>query len=209
MQKFRTAWFLLILLVLESCSLAGASRPSRFYVLSTEPGTATAGGVQHPLSIGIGPVFLPDILARPQIVTRTDSNRIKLAEFERWGGDLDKNLLRVLSQNLMQRLNSNNIVTYPWRRQNNPDLQISIRFFRFGGALGQEIRLAGIWQILDGKQGCQLMVRRFEFDEIPADTGYAAYVDALSRGVADLSQTLAGKLDAVTAGCSPHTSAVG
>jgi len=134
-------------------------------------------------------------------VTRVDSNRIVLAEFDRWGGDLNKNLLRVLSQNLMQRLNTDNIVTFPWKRQENPDLQVSIRFFDFDGTLGKQVVISGIWQVLDGEQGCLLAARRFDLTETPADSSYAGFVNALSHGMASLSQAIAEKLAETSPGC--------
>lgn len=202
MTELKLLWVIVSLFVLGACSLGGPSKPSRFYVLSAMPGTTLAAVTTDERSIGVGPVFVPDILDRPQIVTRTDSNRIDLAEFDRWGGDLNKNLLRVLSQNLMQRLGTDNVAIYPWQRRDNPGLQVSIRFFHFGGVLGQKVTLTGVWQILDGQQGCQLVARRFDIAEAPADSGYVGFVDALSRGVADLSQVIAEQLAATSVGCS-------
>jgi uncharacterized lipoprotein YmbA len=202
MNNFRLLWVLLLSFMLGACSLGGPSRPSQFYVLSTEPGVLLATvATDKQLSIGVGPIFLPDILDRPQIVTRVDSNRIALAEFDRWGGDLNKNLLRVLSQNLMQRLSTDNIVTFPWKRQENPDLQVSIRFFDFDGTLGKQVVISGIWQVLDGEQGCLLAARRFDLTETPADSSYAGFVDALSHAVAGLSQAIAEKLAVTSPGC--------
>ncbi len=197
-----TPLLLSLLFLLGACSLGAPSKPSRFYVLSPQTGETVAAGTYNAASsIGVGPVYLPDFLDRPQIITRTEPHRIDLAEFDRWGGDLNKNLLRVLSQNLMQRLGTDNVVTYPWQRRDNPDLQVSVRFFRFDGTLGQQVALSGVWQVLDGNKGCQLVVRRFDISEIPADGSYAAFVDALSRGVAGLSQAIAGQIAKTAVGC--------
>ncbi len=202
MKRPTLCFLMLTFLALTACSLGGQSKPARFYELSPIAGAASVGTVGNGnLSVGIGPLQLPDILDRPQIVTREDAYRLALAEFDRWGGDLERNLLRVLSQNMMQRLGTNKVVTYPWQRRDTPDFQVSIRFFRFDGALGEEATLTGAWRIISDQQECPLTVQRFAISKAPSDDGYAALVDALSRGVADLSQSIADKLAASGRGC--------
>ena len=69
--------------------LAGcASSPaSSFYILSPLPEakarqeTLVEGGV----SLGIGPVTLPDYLDRPQRVSGLGTQRIEVDEYQRWG----------------------------------------------------------------------------------------------------------------------------
>jgi len=90
---FRTRWILLIVL---SLILAGCAKtpPSRFYTLSPLSGSEAKAGAEkedHDLTIGVGPITLPDHLDRPQIVTRESSNVIELAEFDRWAGSLKEN----------------------------------------------------------------------------------------------------------------------
>ncbi len=74
----------------------GTSAPvTRFYVLNPlEAGAGTVGddGRKAALSVEVAALRLPQYLERPQIVTRSAENRLELAEFHQWGGNLRKNL---------------------------------------------------------------------------------------------------------------------
>jgi uncharacterized lipoprotein YmbA len=187
---------------LAAC-IGSPTRPAQFYLLSPEPGepVPARAAATAPLSLGLGPVTLPEIYDRPQIVTRTDSNRISLAEFDRWGGDFNKDLTRTLAHNLMSRLNTDSVALYPWPGRHKPDFQVSIRFFRLDGELDSAVMLDGVWQILDGSRGCELAARHFQYQQDTSGPGYPELVAAISRGVARLSQEIAEQIAASETGC--------
>ena len=195
----------IIALTLSLAACIGTpSRPSQFYLLTPDPGqpVAARATATAPLSVGLGPVTLPEIYDRPQIVTRTKSNQINLAEFDRWGGDLNKDLARTLARNLMGRLNTDSVVPYPWPGRNKPDFQVSIRFFRLDGQLDSSAILDGVWRLLDGKKGCELAAQHFLHQEQTGGPGYSELVDAISRGVARLSDDIAKQVAASKPGCA-------
>lgn len=189
---------LLTLLALAGC-IGSPSRPASFYLLSVVDGTPVS--TAQPLSLGVGPVSLPDVLDRPQIVTRPDPNRIDLAEYERWGGDLNNNLGRVLAQNLMQRLATDSVVLYPWSASSRPKLGVSVDIFRFDGIPGQSVYLQGSWQVLDAGRDCQLALHRFAIEEAVQGPDYQALVSAMSRGVGRLSDAIAQGVATPTDAC--------
>ena len=199
----RTHLLVVLLSLLVAGCIGSPTRPSTFYVLSADAGVpvATREAPAAPLSVGLGPVELPDVLDRPQIVTRPDPNRVDLAEFDRWGGDLGKDLSRVLAQNLMERLNTDAVLLYPWSSSRRPDFEVSIQFFRFDGELGKRAELEGVWRLSDTRRDCQPVSRRFRIVETPASSGYAGLVSAISRGVAKLSEEIALGVAAAGAGC--------
>jgi len=202
MQK-KYLLMLVLVLVQVGCSIGGTSRPAEFYVLNAEPGTPVSSRTApaRPLSVGLGPITMPDIFDRPQIVTRPQPNRLDLAEFDRWGGDLNRDLSRVLAQNLMSRLNTDSILPHPWSSRETPDFQVAVQVFRFDGELGSVARFEGVWRLMDGAKGCELAVQRFSFDESPAGSGYLEFVSAMSRAVARLSQEIAERIGKTTPGC--------
>jgi len=190
-------------LTLAACMTA-PSQPAQFYLLSPDPGEPVTGrsAAAPPLSIGLGPVTLPEVYDRPQIVTRSEDHRIQLAEYDRWGGDLNKDLTRTLARNLMGRLNTDSVALYPWPGRYKPDFQISMQFFRLDGQLDRAAVLEGVWRLLDGNRGCELATRRFSLEEPIAGAGYPGLVAAISRGVARLSQEIAEQVAATRPGCS-------
>ena len=80
---------------MAGCNLT-ASQPTHFYVLTPltradrlQPIT----GDKLELALGVGPVTLPSYLDRPQIVTRLESNRLDMAEFEQWAEPLQESVI--------------------------------------------------------------------------------------------------------------------
>jgi len=202
MKRISCPAFVLVLFALGGC-VGTQTRPAAFYVLSPTPGAVVSESpaTGKPLSLGLGPVVLPDLFDRPQIVTRPDPNRVDLAEYDRWGGDLNKDLSRVLAQNLMDRLGTDSIVLYPWSSSRKLDYEIVIQFFRFDGQLGKRANLAGVWRLIDGRQGCELVSHRFDLEEPLATPDYGALVSGISRAVAALSDDIARQLVATQSGC--------
>jgi uncharacterized lipoprotein YmbA len=203
MSKY-SLWFVVAVVVLQAgCSIGKPSRPADFYVLSTEPAQPVSGRQDPagPLLLGLGPLSLSDVFDRPQIVTRPDPNQVQLAEFDRWAGDLKKNLEQVLAENLMSRLNTDSVVAFPWSSRSEPDFQIAVHFFRLDGDVGQLARIEGVWRLLDGEKGCELAARRFKFEQQPAGSGYAEFVSAMSHALARLSQEIAEQVAAAEPGC--------
>jgi uncharacterized lipoprotein YmbA len=201
MNRFNLPVVLLGLL-LAGC-IGTPTRPSTFYVLSADSAEPMQGreAPAAPLSVGLGPVELPDVLDRPQIVTRPDPNRIDLAEYDRWGGDLNKDLSRVLARNLMGRLNTDAVLIYPWSSSYRPDVEVAIQFFRLDGQPGERAEMEGVWRLIDARHGCEPAHRRFRITEASASAGYAGLVAAISRGVARLSDEIAAAIAAAGSDC--------
>jgi len=86
----------LIVLPVLAGSLLGAcgrSATASFYTLGPD---RTLGPLTPatPVNVVVSPVTVPDILDRPQIVTRLGSNQVTLDEFARWGQPLKGGIAR-------------------------------------------------------------------------------------------------------------------
>jgi uncharacterized protein len=189
-------------LMLEGC----ASQPSRFYLLGALPeaGTMPLGtsGAQAP-TIGVGPVSLPRYLDRPQIVTRTGPNELKLAEFDRWAEGLDANFARVVAENLSLMLPTARVVFFPWLRATTIDYQVTVDVAHFVSQVGGEGLLIADWLIFQGEGPQVVATGRSRFSAPAAGQDYASMVAALSQTVASLSREIATSLR----GMGPRASA--
>ena len=144
--------------LLAACFLSGCgtSKPARFYLLNplaapeVPQGTDPAG---TDLTIVIGPIKMPDYLDRPQIVTRSSDNRLKIEEHHRWGGTLKEIFPRVLSENLSVLLDTDRVTLHPWRASDTIDYRISANLLRFDGTLGQSVTLKVRWALHRGASG--------------------------------------------------------
>src|SRR5204863_7145723 len=78
-----------------------ASPPSRFYTLSSTPATATPAPGP---AILVGPVSIPAVVDRPEIVVTIGNNEVWLDELNRWASPLADNISLAVVENLIAAL---------------------------------------------------------------------------------------------------------
>src|SRR6185437_10868913 len=106
-------------LLMAGCGTLLAPRhdPTSFFILAALPANGAVGSASsaaRALSIGLGPVQLPDYLQRDEIITRTGPNRVVISETDRWAEPLGDSFRRVLGNDLSGRLDGADVVPYPW-----------------------------------------------------------------------------------------------
>jgi uncharacterized protein len=148
-----------------------------------------------PLAVGIGPVKFPDELKRPAIVTRSGRNRLEVNEFHRWGGSLEKNVTRVMEENLALLLKTDRVMARPWERYFQPNVRIGLDIRQFDGRLGEYASLNATWMIIGPEDDTPLLVRRTIIQEAVTGEGYDGLVDAQSRALAGLCREIAEALE--------------
>lgn len=177
--------------LLSACT--GTSPPTRFYAL--EAGSSVVHVTARPdLSIGLGPVTLPESLDRPQILVRPEPYRRELAEFDHWAGSLRENLTRVLAIRLGKLLGSQRVFLYPWPRFRHVDLQVQIEIWRFEGRLGGEAELVGNWTLLDETGERVLHLDPIALRRPVPGSEYRDLVAAMSDLVSQLAEHIANTL---------------
>jgi len=181
----------------------GTTKPARFYTLqsltneaagkrgfNTEGARDAANGV----AIGLGPLTLPTLLERPQIVTRMGDNELTFAEFDRWAEPLDENIYRVLTENMSILLNTGYVYDYPWKSAARIDYQVAIDVIRFDVTADGETFLVARWTIYDGDGRNVLMKKKSHFEKSVATKEYPSFVSALNRDLNDFSREIAGAI---------------
>jgi len=178
-----------VLIVLAGCA---TTQPARFFVLSPMSGpdeaTPVAGGEE--LSLGIGPIRIPEYLDRTPIVIRTSGNAIDLEEFDRWGEPLADNIARVVGEDLATLLGTNRVAIYPWDRRRAVDYQLEVDILQFDRDPDGTAILRGRWSLKDGKRSV-LMTKKSLIRITPEGPDTEALVAALSRCLADFSREVA------------------
>jgi hypothetical protein len=198
--RFRLVFPALIIALLLSAGCAN-TKPSRFYTLSplaTSEGETQGSAEGLGLAIGVGPVKLPEHLDRPQIVTRTSRNELRLAEFDRWAGSLQDDFSRVLAENLSILLSTGRVSLYPWRRSVPIDYQVVVDVNRFDGELGGNTWLIARWSVFGGRDKEVLFMRKSRIIEPSGAQGYRAMAAAQSRALANLSREIAKAIEAIS-----------
>lgn len=193
MRFFRklSAMVLFMTVVLVGCR-SGAP-PVEFYTLSpmnAAMAKANPTVAESKIAIGVGPVEMPQVLDRPQIVTRTGPNKLTLDEFHRWAGSLQTDFAHVLAENISLLLDIDQVVVYPWQASFAPDYRIALDIRSFEGQWGKNVLLDVIWQIGDRTGTKTLAVNRSVITEPLPTADYDALVAAQSQAVAQLSREI-------------------
>jgi uncharacterized lipoprotein YmbA len=179
------------------------SQSSRFYLLepiSALPDTATnetMAAAAEPITIGIGPIRIPEYLNRPQIVTRSDSNELHLADYNRWAEPLDLSIPRVFAENLAALLGTDRVVLHPWNNAVPVAYQVSVEIVHLDGQAGGAVTLKARWMIFDTAFK-QMLVWRTSQIQKPVDGEEITHVvraeslalDALCREIAEEIQQI-------------------
>jgi len=173
-------------LLLTACATTPGAN---FYTLGVV--SPPASDVQSPLVLAIGPVDLPQYLDRPHIVTRLGGNRLRVDEFNRWGGALEEDATRVLARQIGGRLGTRRIYSYPSRVVADTDYRIALDIRTFDGALDGEVSLDVSWSVIEDRSGRVVLTGQAGYRSFSSAADYDAYAAALSDTLVQLGDDLA------------------
>ena len=179
--------------IAAACGLAGlpagcASPPSHLYTLS-QSATAVVQPDEHSskLTVVVGPVSIPAIVDRPQIVLRKGPNQVSLDEFNRWASPLANNISHVVAGNLTAMLGASRVSFFPTA---DVDYSVAIDVQTFESAPGDAATLTATWIVRGIKDG-KTETGRTAVREPSPEKGYEALAAAHSRALGHLSQDIA------------------
>ncbi len=190
MRRLAAFVFPCLLVVLAGCASTPASR---FYTLSAG---ATPAATSSDLSVAVGPVSVPAVVDRPQIVVRTGPNEVRLDEFNRWAAPLANNIARVVAANLVTLLGTPRVVLAPPALGTDTDYRVLIQVQRFDSALGEAATLDAVWTVTRSKDG-KSQTGRTTVREPSPEKGYDALAAGHSRALARLSRDIASAVQAL------------
>jgi uncharacterized lipoprotein YmbA len=168
-----------LLLVLAACS----SPPrERFYTLDAPEPPAAAQGAP---SIAVGPVSVPDLVDRPQIVVRGGPNQVHIVEQARWAEPLRSAIARVVAANLATVLGGRVAAS----RNGEADYRVTLDVQRFDS--GDDAALIdAAWTVVAkggarraGRSVAREKVQRKEYDALAA--GHSAALASISKEIAE------------------------
>ncbi|CAB1061023.1 hypothetical protein D1BOALGB6SA_5794 [Olavius sp. associated proteobacterium Delta 1] len=180
-----------------------ATTPVEFYTLAPLTSVSEAdkiAGLGDNIAVGVGPLQIPKIIDRPQIVTRIGPNKINVDEFHRWAGSVYEDFLRAVTMNLAALLQSNLVVAFPWEEYVDPDYRVYLAVHQFDGRLGQYAQLDITWTITAREALEILFVRKSLIREPVQGDDYDAFIAAKSRILARLSRQIAQGIKAAHGG---------
>ena len=200
MTPFPARKTVLPLLAVCIAFLAGCATttPSRFYTLTpmkAADGPSPAAPSDEGYLLAVGPVRLPDYLDRPQIITRSEGNEVRLHETERWAGSLQEDLSRVMVENLSILLAGKRVAVVRWvfAMQSMAPFRnrLAIEILRFEGPVGGTVVLKARYALI-GPDGKTVVASGESTVREPAGgSDYESFVAAMSRALAVFSKEIA------------------
>jgi uncharacterized lipoprotein YmbA len=191
MHKFAIAAFALALSAVLATGCSSVP-PVRFYVVTPLAGPAPAARAPGP-GVVVAVVRLPEYLERPQLVTRSGGNQLQLEEFHQWGGNLARDLTRVMAENLSLLLGSDAVVAAPNTLRMRPDYRVEIEVLRFERAGDARVHLTAKWWLQRGADGSPLAspTTTLASEPLPEAASAEHTVAAMSGLYGELSRLIA------------------
>ncbi|MBJ6799036.1 PqiC family protein [Geomonas propionica] len=170
-----------VLLLGSACS---RSPRVTFYTLT--PATPAAA-VQNTFSsaVAVGPVTIPELVNRPQLVVRVAPNRVAVLESHRWAEPLKNEIPRLLAQDLGPLLGSSRVYAYDQVSAAAAQYRVLVDIVRLESVPGESVTLGANWVVRGA--GNARREGRAEIREQVTGSEYEAVAAAFSRALAALS----------------------
>ncbi|RKP43609.1 PqiC family protein [Trinickia fusca] len=180
--------FLTLILAAGALGGCGSSPVARFYTLKPDA-TLTSGESSMPLHVVVNPVTIPDLVDRPQIVTRVAGNRVSLDEFDRWAEPLKSDIARVIAADLGALLGSEHVSVFDTGADVPPVWRVRVDVMRFDSAPGDAVTVEAQWTVWSPKKSAPVTGRSLEHESVQGQ-GYDALVAAHDRALAAVSRDI-------------------
>lgn len=191
MRNSALAAALLAAATLVAC---GAPIKERFFTLSS--GEVPQGTGAAAYSVAVGPVSVPELVDRPQLVVRTGANEVMIAEQSRWAEPLKSEIPRVIAGNLAQLLNAR-VSAYPQNTGSDADYKVTVDVQRFDSTLNDAATVEALWTVRPVKGAAKS--GRAVVREATGGPGYDALVVSHGRALAMVSRDIADAIRTMSA----------
>lgn len=181
--------FLLSMLLLWLISaLTACSRSPRvnFYTLESGVITESAANSTNNQGVIIGPVTLPDLVDRPQIVLRVAANQVEILEEQRWAEPLKSGIPRFIADDLGGMIGSDRVYSYLQNSSADSDCRVVLDITRFEAVRGEGVTVEAVWSLRRGP-GRAVITGYFQQHEPVKAGGYDSVVAAYGRALHVLS----------------------
>lgn len=173
---------------------ACASPPPRYYTLTTATQPSIRSSVSatatNTLVIAVGPVSVPALVNRPQIVVSSGGNEVRLDEYRRWASPLQDNIARVVADDLIKLLSTPRVAVLAQSGTADARYRVAIDVHSFVSLPGVSAQLDATWSVRRVADEASRSDRTTARVAV-TDASYEALAGAHSRALAQLSAAIA------------------
>jgi len=177
----------------------GSSPPVRYFALSPMD-SVQQQDPDDAVTLGVGPLRLPEYLNRSQIVTRGGGSELEVDEFSRWAEPLTQALHRVVSTDVDNMMNGVMVIAFPWEAvvHNEVDYRLLGEVTRFDADRSGRVVLDIQWGITDTTGQATVVIRRSKYEKRAArPDDPAIVVSAMNDALAMFSRDVVSELEMV------------
>jgi uncharacterized lipoprotein YmbA len=145
--------------------------------------------------VAVGPITLPDVVDRPQLVVQAGPNQVKILETKRWAEPLKSGIPRFMAREIGRQLASRRVFSYLEMTGAAADYRVLVDFSRFESTPGDAVTVEADWSVRHlgktvktGHSQVRQQIQGDGYDAVVA--AYGAALSALSAEVASGLQTL-------------------
>jgi uncharacterized lipoprotein YmbA len=161
-----------------------------FYTLTALAPESPAPTTDPP-AVAVGPVTLPELVDRPQLVIRVAANRVDMLETHRWAESLKSEIPRVLAENLARLLRPARVSAYQQNESKEAEYRVLVDIQRFETTPGEGVTVEALWSVRRAAVGAPPRKGRSLVREPAQGGGYDALTAAHSRALAAISGDIA------------------
>src|SRR5450830_101472 len=190
-----------LMLALTACS----STLTRFYTLAATGGASPSPATAAMPAAAVGqtfievlPVSVPERLARPQIVVRTDDTRVDILEQDRWSAPFNNELRDALASGVANRLGAVD-VTRGGRPVNQPVYRIIVELRQLDAVKGGKVDASFGWTITRSDNSASSVCRLAVVEPV-SGAGIDGVVQGMQRAVANVADAISADVTALRAG---------
>jgi hypothetical protein len=151
---------------------------------------ATPASPTSQIAVVVGPVAVPSVVDRPQIVVTTGANQVTVDDFNRWASSVQDNLARVVAEDLAALLGTQRVTLFQSSLGADVDYRVQIEVRNFESAPGKYAALDAVWTVRRLKDRKTETGRTTVREQVDGE-GFEALAAAHSRGIAKMSREIA------------------
>lgn len=197
MTRICTVWISILCLAVVTASCSRSPRVS-FYTLEPAAQIETLAPATADPAVAVGPVTLPEVVDRPQLVVRVAANRVEILESHRWAEPLRSEIPRLMAENLRRLLRSDRVSSYYQHAGVDADYRALVDIQRFESSPGEGVTIEAVWSLRRTTGGASKTGRSLVREPVDA-VGYDPLVAAYSRALLAVSRDLAEAIRSETA----------
>lgn len=197
MTRICTVWMVILCLAVVTASCSRSPRVT-FYTLEPTAQIETLAPATADPAVAVGPVTLPEVIDRPQLVVRVAANRVEILESHRWAEPLRSEIPRLMAENLRRLLRSDRVSSYHQYAGADADYRVLVDIQRFESSPGVGVTIEAVWSLRRTAGGASKTGRSLVREPVDA-VGYDPLVAAYGRALLAVSRDLAEAIRGETA----------